>query len=51
MMSIEKTKYPMSDEQVRRRLFWLLQRLSSYTACGSANGMPGRILHNNMSKH
>ncbi|AFJ46302.1 hypothetical protein EBL_c11980 [Shimwellia blattae DSM 4481 = NBRC 105725] len=30
-MSIEKTKYPMSDEQVRRRLFWLLQRLSSYT--------------------
>lgn len=31
MMSIEKTKYPMSDEQVRRRLFWLLQRLSSYS--------------------
>ncbi|MBS0894718.1 hypothetical protein JK211_11825 [Tatumella sp. JGM130] len=31
MMSIKKTKYPMSDEQVRRRLFWLLQRLSSYT--------------------
>ncbi|MER2139853.1 MAG: Imm72 family immunity protein, partial [Succiniclasticum sp.] len=31
MMSIEKTKYPMSDEQVRRKLFWLLQRLSSYT--------------------
>lgn len=31
MMSIPKTKYPMSDEQVRRRLFWLLQRLSSYS--------------------
>ncbi|WP_312242255.1 Imm72 family immunity protein [Pantoea sp.] len=31
MMSIEKTKYPMSDEQVRRKLFWLLQRLSSYS--------------------
>ncbi|MCU6308592.1 Imm72 family immunity protein [Enterobacter quasiroggenkampii] len=31
MMSIEKTKYPMSEEQVRRKLFWLLQRLSSYT--------------------
>lgn len=31
MITIEKTKYPMTDEQVRRRLFWLLQRLSSYT--------------------
>lgn len=31
MITIEKTKYPMSDDQVRRRLFWLLQRLSSYT--------------------
>lgn len=31
MMMLEKTKYPMSDDQVRRRLFWLLQRLSSYT--------------------
>ncbi|MBS0857119.1 hypothetical protein JK204_13665 [Tatumella sp. JGM16] len=31
MMSIKKTKYPMSDEQVCRRLFWLLQRLSSYS--------------------
>jgi len=30
MMSLEK-KYPMSDELVRRKLFWLLQRLSSYT--------------------
>lgn len=30
MMTIKK-KCPMSDEQVRRRLFWLLQRLSSYT--------------------
>lgn len=30
MMTLEK-KYPMSDEQVRRKLFWLLQRLSSYT--------------------
>ncbi|MDH2066233.1 Imm72 family immunity protein [Pantoea sp. GD03673] len=31
MMSIKKTRYPMSDELVRRQLFWLLQRLSSYT--------------------
>ncbi|MGR5957836.1 Imm71 family immunity protein [Enterobacter ludwigii] len=31
MITIEKTKYPMTDEQVRRKLFWLLQRLSSYT--------------------
>lgn len=30
MMTIEK-KYPMSDEQVRRKLYWLLQRLSSYS--------------------
>ncbi|MGY3069051.1 hypothetical protein ACVWYR_004409 [Pantoea agglomerans] len=30
MMTLKK-KYPMSDEQVRRKLFWLLQRLSSYT--------------------
>lgn len=30
MMTIEK-KYPMSDEKVRRKLFWLLQRLSSYS--------------------
>ncbi len=30
MMTLEK-KYPMSDEQVRRKLFWLLQRLSSYS--------------------
>ncbi|HAV1831600.1 TPA: hypothetical protein JG914_004437, partial [Enterobacter hormaechei subsp. steigerwaltii] len=25
------TKFLMNDEHVRRRLFWLLQRLSSYT--------------------
>ncbi|EPO2660727.1 Imm72 family immunity protein [Escherichia coli] len=31
MITIEKTKYPMSDEQVRRKLFWVLQRLSSYS--------------------
>jgi len=31
MITIEKTKYPMSDERVRRKLFWLLQRLSSYS--------------------
>jgi len=31
MMSIEKTRYPMSDDPVRRRLLWLLQRLSSYS--------------------
>lgn len=31
MITIEKTKYPMTDELVRRKLFWLLQRLSSYT--------------------
>ncbi|MGU3483873.1 Imm72 family immunity protein [Enterobacteriaceae bacterium C34A] len=31
MLTIEKTKYPMTDDQVRRKLFWLLQRLSSYT--------------------
>jgi hypothetical protein len=31
MITIEKTKYPMSDDLVRRKLFWLLQRLSSYT--------------------
>lgn len=31
MIILEKTKYPMTDELVRRRLFWLLQRLSSYT--------------------
>ncbi|MGU3415538.1 hypothetical protein ACLBW0_18120 [Enterobacteriaceae bacterium C34A] len=31
MLTIEKTKYPMTDEKVRRKLFWLLQRLSSYT--------------------
>lgn len=31
MMTLEKTRYPMSDEQVRRKLFWLLKRLSSYT--------------------
>lgn len=30
MMTLKK-KYPMSDEQVRRKLFWLLQRLSSYS--------------------
>lgn len=30
MMTLKK-KYPMSDELVRRKLFWLLQRLSSYT--------------------
>jgi len=30
MMMLEK-KYPMSDELVRRKQFWLLQRLSSYT--------------------
>jgi len=31
MMTINKTQYPMTDEQVRRKLFWLLQRLSSYS--------------------
>ncbi|WP_039028367.1 Imm72 family immunity protein [Leclercia adecarboxylata] len=31
MITIKKTRYPMSDEQVRRKLFWLLQRLSSYS--------------------
>lgn len=31
MITIEKTKCPMSDEQVRRKLFWVLQRLSSYS--------------------
>lgn len=31
MITIPKTQYPMSDDQVRRKLFWLLQRLSSYT--------------------
>ncbi|MFV7427064.1 Imm72 family immunity protein [Enterobacter hormaechei] len=31
MITIEKTKYPMDDDLVRRKLFWLLQRLSSYT--------------------
>lgn len=31
MITLEKTKYPMTDEPVRRKLFWLLQRLSSYT--------------------
>ncbi|MCW4781365.1 Imm72 family immunity protein [Enterobacter chuandaensis] len=31
MITIEKTKYPMSDDLVRRKLFWLLQRLSSYS--------------------
>jgi hypothetical protein len=31
MITIEQTRYPMSDEQVRRKLFWLLQRLSSYS--------------------
>ena len=30
-MIIPPTQYPMSDELVRRRLFWLLQRLSSYS--------------------
>ncbi|CNH51225.1 Imm72 family immunity protein [Yersinia mollaretii] len=30
-MIIEKSKYPMTDDQIRRRLFWLLQRLSSYS--------------------
>lgn len=30
MMTIKK-KYPMTEDQVRRKLFWLLQRLSSYT--------------------
>jgi len=30
MIMLEK-KYPMTDELVRRKLFWLLQRLSSYT--------------------
>ncbi|PKE28524.1 hypothetical protein CWS43_21060 [Rahnella sp. AA] len=30
-MILEKTKYPMTDDLVRRKLFWLLQRLSSYT--------------------
>ncbi|MDF7679647.1 hypothetical protein PT300_03085 [Enterobacteriaceae bacterium ESL0689] len=28
LMRLEKTKYPISDDQVRYRLFWLLQRLS-----------------------
>ena len=31
MMTINKTQYPMTDDQVRRKLFWLLQRLSSYS--------------------
>ncbi|MFZ1874256.1 MAG: Imm72 family immunity protein [Chania sp.] len=31
MITIEKTKYPMTDDRVRRQLFWLLQRLSSYS--------------------
>ena len=31
MITLKKTKYPMSDELVRRKLFWLLQRLSSYS--------------------
>ena len=31
MITLEKTKYPMSDELVRRKLFWLLKRLSSYS--------------------
>ncbi|TKI01706.1 Imm71 family immunity protein, partial [Martelella alba] len=31
MITIEKTRYPMTDESVRRKLFWLLQRLSSYS--------------------
>lgn len=30
MITTEEKKYPMSDSQVRSKLFWLLQRLSSY---------------------
>jgi len=30
-MTNENPTYPMTDQQVRRRLFWLLQRLSSYS--------------------
>ncbi|MFU9139094.1 Imm72 family immunity protein [Erwinia sp. HDF1-3R] len=31
MITIPKTQYPMSNDLVRRKLFWLLQRLSSYS--------------------
>ncbi|TNV23002.1 hypothetical protein FH968_02865 [Buttiauxella sp. B2] len=31
MIAIQKNKYPMTEDLVRRKLFWLLLRLSSYS--------------------